>query len=75
MDCRDAYIYALLLSSIFFSMHFLSCGLKANLGLRCQRQVALCLPMVIAKEGHEGRGAILLLVKIERLLRDLKLNL
>lgn len=56
-------------------MRFLSCGLKVSLGLRCQRQVALCLPMVTVKEGHEGQGAIFLLVKIERLPRDLKLNL
>lgn len=49
--------------------------LKANPGWRGQPKALACLPVWNGKEGPGNQDAIFLLVKVEKLPRDLELNL
>ena len=77
-EMHKPLLYSLSLSlsvSRFPSVSSLPMILKANPGLRGQPKELACLPVWNGREGPGNQDAIFLLVKIEKLPRDLELNL
>lgn len=69
------FLLSLSLSPHFPAVSSLPMIPKANRGSRGQPKELACLPVWNGREGPGSQDAIFLLVKVEKLLRDLELNL
>lgn len=73
-EIHKPLLYSLSLSPRFPAVYSFSMILKANRGLRGHPEELACLPLWNGREGPGNQDGIFLLVKVEKLPRDLELN-